>query len=322
MKGVQVPNRAGAGSIADRPFSPVQGHRTGFSQPPSYRRGDHPAVLLIDDDPGTRETVRLALRPMGFRVETAASAAEGLAIARLGPFDVMLVDLRLPDMFGIELVRALRKDVGDLRFVLLSGFLTTAVTVEAMKLGALDVIEKPVCMDDLVALVCSIVTDNRPIAVRGRSGRVEGTGQATMISSCRVRPGCAAERWAMHVLKGCESLGDLKTLRQWALSVGVSYTSLRESCRLVGIRPHDARDFTRVLRAVMHSRGQRCAPEVLLDVSDSRTLTTLLERAGLDVRHRSGSMSVEQFLSGQRFVEAKNAGLGFLNRLLAGTDPS
>ena len=98
------------------------------------------------------------------------------------------------------------------------------------------------------------------------------------------RPGCAAERWALHVLKGCRSSGDVKTLTQWALSAGVSYTSLRESCRLVGIRPHDARDFTRVLRAVINSQGQQCDPEVLLDVSDSRTLATLFERAGLDVR--------------------------------------
>ena len=175
-------------------IQPCAGHRTGSNQPPSFRRGDHPTVLLIDDDPGTRETVRLALRPMGFRVETAASAAEGMAIARLGPFDVMLVDLRLPDMVGIELVRVLRKDVGDLRFVLLSGFLTTAVTVEAMKPGAVDVVEKPVHMDDLVALVCSIVTGNRPIVVRGRSTGVEAIGLPAASSPCRVRPGCAAER--------------------------------------------------------------------------------------------------------------------------------
>jgi ActR/RegA family two-component response regulator len=280
-------------------------------------RGNPPAVLLIDDDLSTRELVQLALRPLGFRVETASSAVDGMAIARLGLFDVLLVDLRLPDMSGTELVRALRDDIADLRFVLFSGFLTTADTVEAMRLGAIDVIEKPVAIDELLALVRSIVGQARPAAGRDAPRSPDDITPPAWRGPRTIIPGCAAERWAMHVLKGCGSSSDIKTLKQWAVSAGVSYTSLRENCRLVGIRPHDARDFMRVLRAVIRSHAQCCDPAVLLDVSDSRTLAILCERAGLDARARSGAISIEQFLSAQRFVTEQNAALGFLKHRLA-----
>jgi hypothetical protein len=133
----------------------------------------------------------------------------------------------------------------------------------------------------------------------------------------RPRPTSAAERWAIYVLRACASTGDLKTLEAWAGCVGVSYSSLRESSSLLGIRPHDARDFTRVLRAVMQSALEDCSPWVLLDVSDSRTLRSLLERSGMSAAVQPGEISVEQFLSAQRFVPSGNAGLRVLRKLLA-----
>ena len=141
-----------------------------------------------------------------------------------------------------------------------------------------------------------------------------------------LRPASAAERWAMHVFRACGASGDLKTLEAWAEYVGVSYSSLRESCRLLGIRPHDARDLTRVLRAVMRSALDDCPPWVLLDISDSRTLRTLLERSRIGAGVRPREISVEQFLSAQQFVPDGNAGLRVLRELLvsaatAGVEP-
>lgn len=131
------------------------------------------------------------------------------------------------------------------------------------------------------------------------------------------RPSSSAERWAMYVFRACGAGGDLKTLEAWAECVGVSYSSLRESCRLLGIRPHDARDLARVLRAILHSALDDCSPWVLLDVSDSRTLRNLLLRSGIDPGVRPGEVSIEQFLDVQRFVPDHNAGLRVLRELLA-----
>ena len=122
----------------------------------------------------------------------------------------------------------------------------------------------------------------------------------------------------MYVLKACESEGDLKTLEDWATFVGLSYTSLRESCRMVDVRPHDARDLMHLLRAVIRSRRTGYPPEVLLDVSDGRTLKALFVQAGIDLPSRADAVSVEEFLKSQVFVCPDNAGLGVLRNMLFG----
>ena len=269
-----------------------------------------PIILTIDDDRGTCETIHWALTLVGIDVSAADSAAEGLTLARQHEFDLMLVDQRLPDMAGIELVRVMRAEGLTWPFVLFSGFLTTAITVEAMKLGALDVIEKPVDIDDLVPRVCKVLDDASAgdRTAPGRTPNRAGPDRYLTTHWGGVRPGSAAERWALHVLKACESTRDLKTIEDWAAYIGVSYSSLRESCHVLDIAPHDARDFMRMLRAVVHSRRHCCTPAVLLDISDRRTLEKLLQRAGL--RGDTGETgSPHRFLRDQNFVSRENAGL-------------
>ena len=128
------------------------------------------------------------------------------------------------------------------------------------------------------------------------------------------RPRSAAERWAVLVLKACESACDLKTLADWAAFVGVSYSSLCEGCRLISVRPQHARDLARVLRAVIKSIPDRVHPHVLLDVSDRRTLRCLLDKANI---REQEFVSMEQFLDHQQFVSDRNEGLIALRALLS-----
>jgi hypothetical protein len=160
------------------------------------------------------------------------------------------------------------------------------------------------------------------MASRDETNRQSSNGDvvSAMLDTARrppSRPASTAERWAMYVFRACAAAGDLKTLEAWAECVGVSYSSLRESCSLLGIRPHDARDLTRMLRAVMRSTLDDCPPSALLDVSDSRTLRILLERSGVAGGACPVEISVEQFLSRQRFVPTGNAGVRVLRKLLA-----
>ena len=117
-------------------------------------------------------------------------------------------------------------------------------------------------------------------------------------------------------LKACESDGDLKTLEHWATYVGVSYSTLCESCRLVGIQPQEARDLMRLLRAVMKASLDRCHPAMLLDVSDRRTMKSLLDRAALAADVQPGSVALQRFIRTQKFVAGDNEALCVLQGFL------
>lgn len=259
------------------------------------------AVLIVDNDVDVCETIVWAFKPRSVRVESCGCGADAIARARLHRFDLLLTESRLPDMLGLDLIRRLRAVDHELGFVVISGVPTTQLTVDAMKLGAMDVIDKPLRIDLLVTTVMEALE-----AQSGASARVP----------TRTRPRSSPERWAMHVLSACDAKGDLKTLDDWASFIGVSYSSLCESCRLLNIRPHAARDLLRLLRALRASSRDHCAPEALLDVSDRRTLDTMLTRAGL-VRGASTTTSIGDFLDHQTFVPTDNEGLKVLRELLA-----
>ena len=190
-------------------------------------------MLIVDDDLGTRQTVDWVLRQAGYHVAMASSGTEGMTMARSGMFDLLLIDFQLPDMLGTNLVRAIRSELAPVPFILISGWLKTEVTVEAMRLGASNVIDKPIAIEGLPAIVSS--------ALRFEDHGVEPSHRrpadvpAPVLTSDGMRPRSAAERWAGHVLKACDSNGDLKTVGDWASCAGVSATSLCESCHLLGI---------------------------------------------------------------------------------------
>ena len=120
-----------------RPRRAAPGPRRAKSRSPRPADGPiEPTVLLVDDDQGTRETFAAGLSMAGFKTTTAASASEALRYARVSHCDVAIFDLKLPDMSGIDLVRALQADGLAWPFILISGFLTTQDTVDAMRLGA------------------------------------------------------------------------------------------------------------------------------------------------------------------------------------------
>lgn len=125
----------------------------------------------------------------------------------------------------------------------------------------------------------------------------------------------STHRWALLAAIACDSPGDLRTLRAWARHSGVSYSSLRECCRLAGLKPHGAHAFVRVLRTILHSRVSGGPAEVLLEVRDRRTLDRLLHRAGLADKDRI-EVSFGDFVRGQRFVNHDHPALVALATLL------
>jgi two-component system response regulator HydG len=103
------------------------------------------------------------LRGAGYVVQPASTGEEGLEIARRGGFDVILSDLRMPGLSGIDVLRTLREARVDAAFIVMTGFGTIDTAVEAMKLGAVDFMQKPFFRDELLMRVRAAV-DLRQLA--------------------------------------------------------------------------------------------------------------------------------------------------------------
>lgn len=128
-------------------------------------------------------------------------------------------------------------------------------------------------------------------------------------------PVSAAERWARWVLAMIDSPHDLPTVTLWAKHIGVSNTTLGETCRLLGCWPHDARDLGRMLRAVFLASNDAARLEGVLAVSDLRTFGKLVERSGLRRKPVVG-ISLEAFLECQTFIPADHEGLRALRAIV------
>src|SRR5258707_8116168 len=94
-----------------------------------------PRILVIDDDDGVRDSMARMLRGAGFNVETAPTGEEGVAAAKGNVFDVILSDMRMPGISGIEVLQRLRELRVDSAFIVMTGFGTVDTAVQAMKLG-------------------------------------------------------------------------------------------------------------------------------------------------------------------------------------------
>lgn len=100
-------------------------------------------ILLIDDEQDFLNIMAERMEARDMNVSTASSAKEGLEKAAAGNFDAVILDLRMPEMDGMEALRILKEKNPDLEVILLTGHATLKDGVEAMKLGALDLLEKP-----------------------------------------------------------------------------------------------------------------------------------------------------------------------------------
>jgi two-component system response regulator HydG len=122
-----------------------------------------PRILVIDDDVGVLESTARMLRASGYTVQTAASGEEGHDLARGDVFDVILSDMRMPGLSGLELLSKLRASHVDASFIIMTGFGTVDSAVEAMKLGAVDFVQKPFFRDELLMRVRA-AADRRQLA--------------------------------------------------------------------------------------------------------------------------------------------------------------
>jgi len=123
--------------------------------------GEQRSVLIVEDDRSFLQRLAKAMEQRGFAVTIAESVADGLVQAEQVSPAFALVDMRLGDGSGLDLISALKRRRPDARGIILTGYGNIATAVNAVKLGAVDYLAKPVDADDVVAVL--LAQDNTKI---------------------------------------------------------------------------------------------------------------------------------------------------------------
>ena len=145
---------------------------------------DRPRVAIVDDEPAQRQLLGNALRTAGYDGTPCANGEEALAAA--SDCALMLLDVRMPGMTGLDVLEIARRDHPGLPIILLTAFIDVRDAVSAIKSGALDYLEKPVDLDELIAAVDDAL---------GRTGRAVSGPDAIDLP-----PGVVAESVPMRQL--------------------------------------------------------------------------------------------------------------------------
>lgn len=112
-----------------------------------------PKILLVDDEERFRTTLAKMLRAQGLEVTALGSGREALAELQHIPYDVMVLDVRMPDMDGIAALTEIKKIAPQVEVIILTGHASMDAAVETMRLGGYDYLLKPCPVEDLLAKI-------------------------------------------------------------------------------------------------------------------------------------------------------------------------
>ncbi len=120
-----------------------------------------PRLLVVDDDAESCRVVAEALQTAAYEVATAQGGRAALALAREQVFDIVVSDIRMPDLDGLELLRGLREANPDVSVILMTAFGTVEAALEAIKDGAYDYVSKPLHLEELLLIVRRAIEQRR-----------------------------------------------------------------------------------------------------------------------------------------------------------------
>jgi len=154
----------------------AQGHGT--------LRGNMAKILVVDDEPALLALLQDALIEWGYQVRHASTGAEAIEMLRSELFDAALIDIRMPDMTGLDLLREIKRQDSSAEVVMMTGYPAISSAIEALREGAYDYLSKPLILDELRHLMARLIERR---FLRGE------------VSSLRVRLG---EELTVHELVG------------------------------------------------------------------------------------------------------------------------
>ncbi len=132
------------------------------------KSSESPRILIVDDDPGQRSLLDSFLRSQGFETVVADSGERALELLRTGKFDMMISDVRMPGLTGLETLRLARKEHATLPVLLVTAYTDVRDAVGAMRDGAVNYLSKPIDLDELLASVrqATGISQRRTAAIR------------------------------------------------------------------------------------------------------------------------------------------------------------
>jgi DNA-binding NtrC family response regulator len=110
-------------------------------------------ILVIDDEDIVRRSCSRTLSPLGYEVTLTESSLDGLRMIDDEEFDLVLTDIKMPDMDGIEVLKQVREKFPGMKVIIMTGYQTVENAVKSVQLGAFDYIEKPFSPDELISSV-------------------------------------------------------------------------------------------------------------------------------------------------------------------------
>jgi DNA-binding NtrC family response regulator len=121
---------------------------------------EKPCILIVDDEKNIRLTLARAVKPLEIPVQTAVNGEEALQKLQDTPCDLVFLDLKMPGMDGMEVLRRIRARWPFIPVAIVTGHGTIELAVEAMKLGAIDFIQKPFSPAEILEVARAVVPRN------------------------------------------------------------------------------------------------------------------------------------------------------------------
>lgn len=198
-------------------------------------------ILVVDDEPIVCNSCRKTFEEEGYEVETALSGREGLKKARQGDFDVVVSDLKIPDINGIEVLERLKQEQPHIPVVIITGYASPETDTEAMKIGAFDYIAKPFSPDQLTDVVRKAIEKRRALSEAPDEERLmHALSQAEIKVDDRAAPAIASTITSVGVKKALMPFFNLVILGMLAgvyIGFGAALATLvgHDSAKYVGL---------------------------------------------------------------------------------------
>ena len=122
------------------------------------------SVLCVDDDPGIRDLLKEIIARLGHSTITAVDGIDALGKLADGHFDIVITDINMPRMDGLELIKRIKTDFDDVDVIVITAFEMTYKYTDIIALGASDFISKPFNVNELEAKLNRILRERRPVS--------------------------------------------------------------------------------------------------------------------------------------------------------------
>ena len=136
------------------------------------------AILVVDDELSMRQFLKILLEKEGYTVTTAAEGGEALALVTQQPFDLVISDIRMPGMSGLDLLAQLKQVKAEIGVIMITAFASPDDAVAAMKNGAFDYITKPFNVDEIKSVIRAVLKKQQKAEPQAASGFPEIIGQS------------------------------------------------------------------------------------------------------------------------------------------------